>query len=155
MKKLIAAAALCIAALAGFAVAQTPSVFITSPVGSETIQARNSGAAITSIFLSQARDAVGFSTQAPSTGFSLAFTQYQSLMVISSASTLAAGTITLSPTPYNGQQNCFYTRPIVTSLTMAAGTGSATINNGLTATTALTQYCFVYSTTGNVWERSR
>ncbi len=155
MKKFIAAAFLGLAAIAGVAIAQTPSIFITSPVGSETIQARNSGAAITSIYLSQARDAVGFSTQAPSTGFSLAFTQYQSQMIISSASTLAAGTITLSPTPYNGQINCFYTKPIVTALTLAAGTGGATINDGVTATAALTRYCYIYSATGTVWNRAQ
>lgn len=141
-------------AVGGFALAQSPGLFITSPIGSEQVNVRNSGPQITSIFLTQARDAVGYSSQAPSTGFSLAFTQNQSLMVVSSASTLATGTITLSPNPYDGQQNCFYTRPIVTALTLAAGAGSATINNGVTATAALSKTCYLYALAANVWERS-
>lgn len=154
MKKLFAG--LLLACVAGVAVAQFPGLFIASPNGSESINVVNSGPQITSVFLKQIRDAAGYSIQSPSTGFSLSFGSGQSVMQIGGASTLAAGTITLTAAPVDGQVNCFYTKPIVTALTLQVASGSGqTLNDAVTATTATTRYCYLYSLTGTVWNRTQ
>ena len=54
--------------LAGVAVAQSPSLFITSPNGTESIVVKNTGPQITSIYLRQARDASGYAVSTASSG---------------------------------------------------------------------------------------
>ena len=152
MKK-IAVAGFAVVVLGGIALAQAiPGLFIASPTGAEQINVVNTGPQIASVLLKQMRDAVGYSVQSPSTGFTLSFGAGQSLMQIGGSSTLATGTINLTASPVDGQKNCFYTKPAVTSLTLSASSGQ-TLNDAVTSTSATTQYCYLYSLASTTWNR--
>ena len=137
--------------LAGAALAQVPGLFIAAPVGSEQINVLNGGPQITTILLSQARDAVGFSKQSPTSG-TVSFSSYQSQMQIGGGTTISTLTIDLTLLPFNGQVNCFYTKPAITTLTLTAAAGQ-TLNDAVTSASATTRYCYLYSASNTSWDR--
>lgn len=92
-----------------------------------------------------------YSKQSPTSG-TLTFVAGQSEMQIGGTSTISTLTIALNPKPYDGQMNCFYTKPIVTTLTLSA-TSPQTLNDAVTATTATTRYCYLFSAGNNSWDR--
>lgn len=94
-----------------------------------------------------------YSKQSPTSG-TLTFQRGQSEMQIGGSSTISTLTIVLTPPPYayDGQLNCFYTKPIVTTLTLSA-TSPQTVNDAVTATTAITRYCYIYSASNQQWDR--
>jgi hypothetical protein len=154
MKKWLAAFAAVGLICAGAAFAQSfPGLFITSPIGTEQINVVNGGPSIASVFIRQVRDAAGYTTSTPSTGFTNAFAAGQSQMQIGGASTLATGTITLTALPVDGQMNCFYTKPAITALTLQVGTAGQTLNDAVTAAAATTRYCYLYTLATTTWNR--
>lgn len=67
----------------------------------------------------------------------------------------ATGYVYLDNAPLDGALDCFFSIGGVTALTMYAGTTSQTLNNGITAMTAATQYCYIYSNSNTTWDRIR
>ena len=59
----------------------------------------------------------------------------------------------MAPNPGDGQMACLFSTQTQTALTLSANTGQ-TINNAITAMTALTSYCYVYSATNAAWDRA-
>jgi len=90
--------------------------------------------------------------QSPTTGSTMAFAPGVQQMQIGGASTIGALTIDLTVLPYDGQIDCFYTKPIVTALTLTAA-GTQTLNDAVTAATATTRYCYIYSNSNTSWDR--
>ncbi len=90
--------------------------------------------------------------QSPVTGSTMAFTKGVSEMQVGGSSTIGALTIDLNTSPYDGQMNCFYTKPIVTALTLVAASGQ-TLNDAVTATAATTRYCYLFSNSNQSWDR--
>ena len=154
---LIAAGLIVISAV-GLALAQPyfPNVFLTSPTGSEIVDVAGIGPGHESVYLTQFRDAAGYTKSTPATGFTASFASGKSLLDIVNPATDATGTINLAAKPVDGQQNCFYTKNIVTTLTLQVPAGStATLNDAVTATAALTRYCYLYSASNTTWDRSQ
>lgn len=152
---LIGLAALVMSSVAALAQAPgTPTTAIASPTGLEQVEVSNPGPYIAILQGRQLRDAAGYTKQTPATAFTLAFAAGQSQMQIGGAATLATGTITLTAAPVDGQQNCFYTKPVVTALTLQVFAGSGqTLNDAVTATAATTRYCYIYSAGNSSWDR--
>lgn len=135
----------------GYSLAQVPGLFIASPNGTEQINVLNTGPQIASVFLRQARDAVGYSKQSPTSG-TVTFGTGQSQAQIGGGTTISTLTIALTAAPVDGMLNCFYTKPVVTTLTMSA-TSPQTLNDALTSTSATTRYCYLYSASNTTWDR--
>lgn len=153
--KVLAATLVGVLAWEAIAVAAYPGGYptnnIVSPNGTEAINA--SGPSLLSqVFIDQLRDSVGYSKQSPSTGSTLTFAYGQSQMQIGGSSTIAALTVNLSASPADGQMNCLYTKPAITSLTLSVSAGQ-TINDAVTAGSATTKYCYLYSASNSTWDR--
>lgn len=149
MKKWLAG--LVLAGIAGVAVAQIPGLFIASPAGTEQINVLNSGPQIASVFLRQVRDAAGYSKASPTSG-TQTFAYGQSQMQIGGGTTISTLTIAFTAAPADGQINCFYSKPAITTLTLSATSGQ-TINDGVTSASATTRYCYLYSVSNTTWDR--
>ena len=95
----------------------------------------------------------GYIKLIPLTGFTQAFGNSTMTLILNPAGTLAAGTITLSALPSDGQVNCVFSSQIITSLTINVVTGQ-TINNGVTTFGANGKVCYTYSQNTGAWDRS-
>lgn len=151
MKKWLAGLILAGVGIAGIAAAQFPGLFIASPNGSESINVVNAGPQITSVFLKQVRDAAGYSKASPTSG-TQTFAAGQSQMQIGGSSTITALTIALTAAPVDGQVNCFYSKPAITTLTLSASSPQ-TLNDAVTSASATTRYCYLYSLSNTTWDR--
>jgi hypothetical protein len=136
------------------ALAQYPGLFLATPTGNETVNIQNVGPQIVSVYLRQVRDAAGYTKTVATTGFSLTFANGQSVMALEPAGTLGTGTITMAANPVDGQNACFFSTQTQSALTLAANTGQ-TINNAITAMTANTRYCYIYSLSNTTWDRTQ
>jgi hypothetical protein len=136
------------------AIAQNPGVGginIASPIGTEQVNAENTGPQITWVYLTQIRDSVGYAISAATSG-TVTFGA-NSLIVLTDATTISTLTIAFTPAPVDGQQNCWFNQSAISTLTMSA-TSPQTIKNGLTSTSATTRYCWVYQASTGNWNRS-
>lgn len=97
--------------------------------------------------------AIEIFTKASPVSGTMVFGKHQQEMQIGGTSTISALTITLNPNPDDGQVNCFYTKPIVTALTLSTPPTGQTLNDAVTATTATTRYCYLYSASNLTWDR--
>lgn len=97
----------------------------------------------------------GYQVKSPLTAFSYTFANSDSLIVLTHSTTIAQGTITFASAPSDGAQECIYAQNIVTTLGLAAGSNSATINNAVTTIGAAAQICYLYSLSTNTWNRSK
>lgn len=95
----------------------------------------------------------GYYKSAPATGFTYTFGTNIKRAMFAPTTTLSTGSITLPPITSDGQVACASSTQIVTTLTMAAS-GSDTLNNGLTAFTALGHACYVASLSNTTWDRA-
>jgi hypothetical protein len=152
MKWLLAAGLAAFAA--SVALAQNPGtggLNIPSPIGTEQINAENTGPQITWVYLSQVRDSVGYRVSAATSG-TVTFGS-NSLIMLTDATTITSLTIALTPAPQDGQNNCWFNKSAITTLTMSAS-GTQTIADGLTSTSAATRYCWTYDLATTTWNRS-
>jgi hypothetical protein len=105
-------------------------------------------------YIPLATGVAGYQKASPTSG-TMTFQKGQSEMVIGGSGTITALTIALNPAPYDGQKNCFYTKPAITTLTMSATLPTGvTLNDGVASTSATSQYCYLYSASNNAWDRS-
>jgi hypothetical protein len=67
----------------------------------------------------------------------------------------ASGYVYLENAPVDGALDCFFSigGSASSQFAMYAGNASQTLNNGITTLTALTQYCYLYSTSNTSWDR--
>jgi|ERR1700691_400332 len=101
----------------------------------------------------QINGVLGYVKTVTLTAFSLAFGNSQTYYLIQPAGTLATGTFILSANPGDGQRNCVRSTQTQTAVTLAVAAGSGqTINGGITAMTANTSYCYLYSANNSTWD---
>ena len=104
-------------------------------------------------YIPLATGVAGYQKASPTSG-TMTFQKGQSEMVIAGGTTITALTIALNPAPYDGQKNCFYTKPAVTTLTLSATLpAGVTLNDAVAAASATTHYCYLYSASNNTWDR--
>lgn len=99
--------------------------------------------------------AVGSTTKAVAyAGFSYTFGNHQTKMLLNPTGTVAHGYVTLAPAPADGAEACVFSTEEVTLFYLSANAGQS-INDAVTALTALTRYCYVYSASDTSWDRSQ
>jgi hypothetical protein len=94
--------------------------------------------------------------QAPTTGASIQIADVTRSLVLNHSATIATLTITLPQAPVDGQSVEIFSRSIVTTLTLNAGTGE-TIETGhtLATLTALQNVCYIFNSGDSKWYRTR
>jgi hypothetical protein len=86
-------------------------------------------------------------------GFNYQYGTNVSYAQLGNASAVSSGYIYLAAAPFDGARNCFFSIGGVTALTLYAGTTSQTLDNAVTAMTAATSYCYIYSLSNTTWDR--
>jgi hypothetical protein len=96
------------------------------------------------------------SIQAPASAASIQIADDIRNLVLNHSATIATLTITLPQAPVDGQSVEIFSRSIVTTLTLAAGTGE-TIETGhtLATLTALQNVCYIFNSGDSKWYRTR
>ncbi len=87
----------------------------------------------------------------PTTGTTITTTAQVQSLVANPAGTLLALTITFPPSPVNGQIFNIAISQIITTLTLNAGTGSATIDGTIVTSAVNSNGGWVYGSTANTW----
>lgn len=91
----------------------------------------------------------------PVTGFSSTFAASQGDMIMAPAGTLAAGYVTMAPSPVpDGRKACVFSTQEITLLYWSANTGQ-TMNNAVTTLAANARNCYLYSLSNKTWDRSQ
>ncbi len=164
MKKLLTFAALGVLGLAGVAFAQSigiPQVPVIHPT-TDLIQIVPNGQpqsqaqfAIPAALASQEQyQKINYSVTATSPAYTVSFSNFQTDIVIQAAGTITYTYINFAPAPSDGARECVYANQTVTTAYPTANTGQ-TVNasNTITAMTASTRYCFLYSASNLTWDR--
>ena len=156
-KTTIAVGLLGAASLIGVAVAQTITVPTRPNVGAtDLIQIQPGGAPSgTNVYVlpKQITAQYGYYKSSPATGFTYTFGANVTKAIFVMTTTFSTGSVTLTATPNDGQEDCFFTTNIITTLTVAANTGQSIVNNAAAATAAGHQ-CYLYSLSNATWNRS-
>ena len=94
------------------------------------------------------------STYTTTPGYNNTFSNFQSDILVTAPGTVPYLYFTFAPNPSDGARECFYSNQTVTAAYPTANTGQ-TVNssNTLTAMTASTRYCFLYSLSNLTWDR--
>ena len=99
--------------------------------------------------------APGVGTGAYALGYVNYFTNYQTSLILSGASTMTYAYVVFAPNPSDGARECVFSKPAVTTLTFVTVNGSGqTISNAATSLSANSQTCFTYSASNLTWDRS-
>ncbi len=160
MKKyphILATAAVLIPLLGWAVYGQTISIPTVTNVGPTDIIAINPNGAprSTNIYATppQLAAQLGYYKSAPATGFTYTFGANVVEALFRPSTTLSTGSITMAANPNDGQPACFWSKNIVTTLTVAANTGQS-INDAVTTVGAAGHACYVYSLSNATWDRS-
>lgn len=92
-----------------------------------------------------------YSYNTPLTGATITMAAYERRCIINPAGTLAALTVNLPPNPVDGQVAGVATTQIVTALTVAAGTGGASIVGAPTTLAADATFTMLYRSASTTW----
>ena len=145
------------ASLIGVAIAQTISVPTVTNIGStdliQVLPGGNPRAGNQYANPKQITAQYGYYKSSPATGFTYTFAANVTKAVFTPSTTLSTGSITLTAAPNDGQQDCFWSKNIVTTLTVSANTGQS-INDAVTTVGAAGHACYVYSQSDATWGRS-
>jgi hypothetical protein len=96
------------------------------------------------------------SIQAPLTGTSIAMADGVEHLILNHSATIAALTVTLPPTPVDGQLAKVFSRSIVTALTLNAGAGETIeTGHGLTTLAAAGSFEMIFNSSDSKWYRVR
>jgi hypothetical protein len=95
---------------------------------------------------------LAYTKVAAATGFSYTFGNFQQWMALRPAGTLAAGYVTMAPSPVDGSVACVSSTQIITSLNLSANTGQ-TLNDAATSLAANARTCYLYSIGNKTWDR--
>jgi hypothetical protein len=93
------------------------------------------------------KNGTGTQNQTYSTGANLSYVTW------ANASAISYLYLYLPTAPLDGAKNCYFSIGAVTAMTMYAGLTTQTLNNAITAMSANTQYCFLYSVSNTAWDR--
>jgi hypothetical protein len=145
------------ASLIGVAIAQTISVPTVTNIGStdliQVLPGGNPRVGNQYANPKQITAQYGYYKSSPATGFTYTFAANVTKAVFTPSTTLSTGSITLTAAPNDGQQDCFWSKNIVTTLTVSANTGQS-INDAVTTVGAAGHACYVYSQSDATWGRS-
>jgi hypothetical protein len=136
----------------GIALAQYPSLQIPSPTGSELMSVEGTGPQRTQVQMRQVRDASGYQKVVPLTGFSIQIASGSSVLQLTPAGTIAAGTVLFPLVPVDGQRLQIFSTAVVTALTLTPAAGQ-TINGGVTTIGANGNVEYIYSASNTSWDR--
>lgn len=95
----------------------------------------------------------GYYKSSPATGFTYTFGSNVSKASFTPSTTLSTGTITMPANPNDGAQVCFWSKQIVSTLTVNSNTGQS-INDAVTTVAAAGHACYLYSLSNTTWDRS-
>ncbi len=151
-------AAVLLAFAGAIAIAQQvtpPSVTLIHPLADLVQVVPNGGAQPSSVFATPAQILASgaYYKSVPSTGFTFTFGNTQTRALFRPSTTLSTGTITLPPNPSDGDTPCFWSKNIVTTLTLSANTGQS-INDAVTTLGAAGHACYTYSSSNLTWDRA-
>lgn len=90
--------------------------------------------------------------EVPLTGFTIQALSNASKVIINPAGVLAAGTVTMPATPFDGMEWRLSSTQVITALTLLPSTGQ-TVKNAPTALAAGAGVGYTYATTGATWYR--
>ena len=159
-----------VAVAVAIAVAQTGTIIIPTPAGSELISVIPTSPFPTggnqSVYLTQVREAQGYSKQIPVTGATITSPANTSRLIVLPSGGLSALTINLptGPTPGNhpvdGAEWCLWSSQNITTLTMqvSPSTSGETLNNPFTSWATSTNVngpCWAFSASNKTWDRSQ
>ncbi len=95
----------------------------------------------------------GYVKASPLTAFSYTFGNSQSDLVLTHSTTIAQGTVTFAPAPSDGARECVFAQNTVTTLNLAAGASTQTLNNAVTTIAAAARVCYLFSLSNLTWDR--
>lgn len=97
--------------------------------------------------------AAQYQQSTPVTGFSIAILPGVSVVQVTPAGTLAAGTFVMPNTPVDGQRVKIFTTQTLTSFTLTAGTGQTINGTAVTTLAANASVEYVYQASSLTWFR--
>lgn len=135
--------------------AQSVNQLLFTPTGKELIELTPPGSAtLAYVPLSAVRDGAQYVYNVPLTGFTLVMTAEQSVVSLNPAGTIAAGTVTLPPTLYDGKIFSIFTSAAITTLTLNTSNSATFVPAAAPATLAAgASQSFVYDKANNQWHR--
>lgn len=136
-------------------IAQNAGQLIFTPTGKELIQViPPNTAAIAYVSVAAMRDGAQYVYNVPLTGFTLVMAEEQSVATLNPAGTLAAGTVTMPPTLYDGKVVTIFSSADVTALTLSTSNGATFVPAQAPFTlSANTSRSYVYDLANNQWHR--
>lgn len=157
MKKIAFPVGLCLAGIAGFAVAQVTLPKVASIGTTDLVQILPGGVPSAGNQYVIAGKIAGVPLYvdlgAATTGNTYTFAAGQKNMIMRPAGTLAAVTLVTEAAPSDGQEECFLSTQTTTSLTWNANTGQS-ISGAPSAGVANTRVCMLYNKTAATWYRA-
>jgi hypothetical protein len=93
------------------------------------------------------KNGTGTQNQTYSTGANLSYVTW------ANASSITTLSVYLPTAPLDGAKNCYFSIGGAGTLNLYAGLTTQTLNNAITAMTANTQYCYLYSVSNTSWDR--
>lgn len=154
----IVAALLAVAALllgAGYVNAQSNTQLQFTPTGKELIELTPPGSAtFVYVPLAAVRDGGQYVYATPLTGTTTVMTAEQSVAAFNPAGTLAALTVTLPPTLYDGKIVTIFSSQIITTLTLNTSNSATFVPAApTTLASANLSISFIYDKANNQWHR--
>jgi hypothetical protein len=149
-------AALLLAAIGGYAFSQNANQVINTLLGNELVQiqsATNSTAAISYTTVANLRDGRQWLYNVPVTSFTITMSVAQSVVSLNPAGTLAAGTIVMPATGFDGKTVTLFSTQTISALTLSTTNSATFVPAAITTLTANTPISYVYDLANNQWHR--
>jgi hypothetical protein len=136
-------------------VGQAANQVLFVPTGKEFVELTPPGSAtLAYVPLAAIRDGAQYAFSAPTTGFALAPVAEVSVISLNPAGTLAAGTITMPPTSFDGKVVSIFSSQVITALTLNTANGATFVPSAPTTIAAAgSSFSFVYDRPNNQWHR--
>lgn len=107
----------------------------------------------TELISTQQYRAAAYVQATPTTGTTVAALGPTQLVQLTPAGTLATLTVTMPPTPVDGQRFRIFTTQTLTALTITAGSGQTINGTAVTTLSANTAVSYIYNGTNSTWYR--
>jgi hypothetical protein len=135
--------------------AQASNQLLFTPTGKEIIELTPPNSATFAYMpLSALRDGAQYAFSAPLTGVTIVMTAEQSIITVNPAGTIAALTVTMPPTLYDGKIVTVFSSQIITALTLNTSNSATFVPAAPTTMAAVnTSYSFIYDKALNQWHR--
>jgi hypothetical protein len=150
---LVAAALFACGIAFGVAIAQTPTLLIPSPTGTEIVDVRGTGPQVTSVQLRQLRDGSGYQKVTPLTGVTIQAGNAVSVIQATPAGAIAALTVLTPVTPFDGQRLQIFSTQAITTFNFTASAGQTVNGNLAGALAANGNVEYIFSLSNQTWDR--